>query len=99
MSAPAVAVGPKRRVAPPPPGPSRKISSDGVSTNNPTSYDALKLKYMTVDRNYETLKELTRKGMFRVQSFATNLSEREREREVRVLWVRVKKLVTDMARV
>lgn len=81
MSAPAVAAGPKRRVAPPPPGPSRKISSDGVSTNNPTSYDALKLKYMTVDRNYETLKELTRKGTFRVQLFATNLSEKERERE------------------
>ena len=66
MSAPAVAPGVRRRAAPPPPGASRKISSDGTgaggSTANPTSYDALKLKYMTVDRNYETLKELTRKG-------------------------------------
>jgi hypothetical protein len=67
MSASAVGPGGRRRVAPQPPGSSRKISTDGGGSANPTSYDALKLKYMTVDRNYETLKELTRKGtLFRV---------------------------------
>ena len=58
MSAPAAAGG-RRRVAPAPPP---KVSTDGVSSSSQTSYDALKLKYMTVDRNYETLKQLTRKG-------------------------------------
>lgn len=45
-----------RRKAPPPP-PGRKASTDGGP-----SYDELKLKYLTVDRNYENLKGLTRKG-------------------------------------
>ena len=64
MSASAVGPGGRRRVAPQPPS---KISTDGGGSANPTTYDALKLKYMTVDRNYETLKELTRKGtLFRV---------------------------------
>jgi hypothetical protein len=63
MSASAVGPGGRRRVAPQPPGSSRKISTDGGGSANPTSYDALKLKYMTVDRNYETLKELTRKAV------------------------------------
>ena len=46
-----------RRKAPPPP-PDRKASTDGGP-----SYDELKLKYLTVDRNYENLKRLTRKGV------------------------------------
>ena len=55
----AVALALNRRRAPPPPG--GKTSTDGGSPN----YDELKLKYMTVDRNYENLKRLTRKGMLR----------------------------------
>ena len=52
----------RRRAPPPPGGISRKISTDGVTLS--PNYDALKLKYMTVDRNYENLKQLTRKGTF-----------------------------------
>ena len=52
----------RRRAPPPPGGAARKISSDGAAPSS-SNYDALKLKYMTVDRNYENLKQLTRKGM------------------------------------
>lgn len=30
--------------------------------NGQQSYDLLQMKYLTADRNYETLKQLTRKG-------------------------------------
>ena len=53
MSA-AVATG--RRRAPPPPA--KKSSGPGSQQN----YDELKLKFLTADRNYETLKQLARKG-------------------------------------
>lgn len=52
----AAALASSRRRAPPPPG-IRKTSTDGGP-----NYDELKLKYLTVDRNYENLKQLTRKG-------------------------------------
>ncbi len=44
-----------RRLPPKPP------SGSSTSLTGP-SYDQLKLKHMTVDRNYQTLKELSRKG-------------------------------------
>ena len=34
----------------------------GKKANAQQSFDELKLKYMTVDRNYEALKTLTRRG-------------------------------------
>ena len=56
MSSSAVPLAPaRRRAAPQPPG--------GHSTSGEPTYDELKLKYMTVDRNYENLKRLTRKGL------------------------------------
>ena len=48
----------RRRAPPPPGGVNRKTSTDGGS-----NYDELKVKYLTVDRNYENLKQLTRKGV------------------------------------
>ena len=53
----ATALPSNRRRAPPPPGVNRKTSTDGGP-----NYDELKVKYLTVDRNYENLKQLTRKG-------------------------------------
>lgn len=57
MSTAAVAAN-RRRAAPPPPPPG---SSKNYTDGGP-NYDELKLKYLTVDRNYENLKRLTRKG-------------------------------------
>ena len=53
----------RRRPPPRPPGSSaRPLTSTSSSSVGGPSYDQLKLKYLTVDRNYEKLKELTRKG-------------------------------------
>ena len=54
MSAGDTHTGQRRRAPPPPVSP--------VKTSSQQGYDELKLKYLTVDRNYETLKQLTRKG-------------------------------------
>ena len=59
MSAAALAAS-RRRTAPLPPA-GRKSST---TTDGGPNYDELKLKYLTVDRNYENLKRLTRKGAF-----------------------------------
>lgn len=53
-----------RRSAPPPPS-SEQDSPTKQSSQPPQQqqgYDQLQIKYLTVDRNYETLKSLTRKG-------------------------------------
>ena len=39
-----------------------KMPSGGKKANAQQSFDELKLRYMTVDRNYEALKTLTRRG-------------------------------------
>ena len=50
------AVSNSRRRAPAPP------RTASVSSINQQTYDQLKLKFLTTDRHYETLKQLTRKG-------------------------------------
>lgn len=44
----------------PPPAPSTSTSS--LQGGSGSSFDQLKTKFLNVDRNYETLKQLTRKG-------------------------------------
>ena len=51
----------RRSRKPPPPPQARKSS---LTTQQ--SYDELKMKYLTTDRNYENLKQLARKGEFAV---------------------------------
>ena len=58
----------RRRVPPPPaPGSDHRAAGDIAQHQHQhqqqqPSYDMLQMKYLTVDRNYETLKQLTRKG-------------------------------------
>lgn len=37
-----------------------------------SAYDRLQIKFMTVDRNYETLKQLTRKGNLKLASLKSS---------------------------
>lgn len=65
---------PSRRVPPKPPA-NTSSSSPGLQSQkqDSKSYDRLKLKYLTVDRNYENLKQLARKGEQLVRtSYGTN---------------------------
>ena len=48
-----------RRRAPPP---APTMSTSSLHGGSGSSFDQLKTKYLNVDRNYETLKQLTRKG-------------------------------------
>ena len=68
----AVAGNLKRRIPPSAPGavaaePKQKSGQPQVNgqqqQQQQASYDMLQMKYLTVDRNYETLKQLTRKGI------------------------------------
>lgn len=56
-----------RRRVPPPPAPDHAAGDIAQQQQQP-SYDMLQMKYLTVDRNYENLKQLTRKGKNQVVS-------------------------------
>lgn len=49
---------------------SSRLPSDGPFTTQSQAEDQMKMKYMTVDRNYEALKAIARKGMLRVRGVA-----------------------------
>jgi len=69
MSTTGTNTGPRRRApAPPRPAPPRKDSTQ-------QSYDELKLKFLTADRNYETLKHLARKALLEFEEVKRKYSE------------------------